>query len=473
MSTLFRTMITMAVIMGMAGNIQGEIRVFTNEAAFKNALTQSISENFDGPDWDGVRTIGTNIVATPSVTSQGITWTSGDRVSTSEGPSRNGWAIFSFEHTTPDKLIGTSTNPLFGVGGWFKVNTPPAKIHLTLDNTTQVDFNDPIIDTQHTFLGVISTAGFTTFEFSEVEGTLGDMKFFFADDFTFATVVDLTPGNLSPMADAGIDQTVLEGSNVALDGAGSSNQDDGIMILQWRQISGPAVALSDPTQLSPTFVTPPVDLSGSDLIFELTVTDSQGLRATDQVQIVVMDNGIDLFPADALTFFSSTGQEIALRVESGGQLVDLWPSDPGDISDDAGQPADMPYGLLNFHIKTDHPGGTSTVSVFLPQPAPADYTWYKYSSNIGWIDFSPYISFNSDRTQVLLTLVDGGSGDEDGNSSNGIIIDPSGLGMTDSGPATGDSPGGGGGGGGGCFISAANLKLAIFFEGRLGKQLKP
>ncbi len=458
MFKLLKYMVCITTILGMVVNVQGEIRVFTDEAAFKNALTQSISENFDGPDWDGVRTIGTNIIAAPSVTSQGITWTSGDRISTSEGPSRTGWAIFSFEHTTPDKLIGTATNTLFGVGGWFKVNTPPAKIHLTLDNTTLVDFDDPIIDTQHIFLGAINTAGFTTFEFSEVEGTLGDMKFFFADDFTFATEVELTPGNLSPMADAGMDQTVLEATNAILDGAGSSNQDDGIIILQWRQISGPTVTLSDPAQLSPTFVAPPVDLSGTDLIFELTVMDSQGLRSTDQVEIIVDDNGIDLFPANALTLYSSKGQEIALRVESGGQIVNLWPNDPADIGDDAGQPADMPYGLLNFHIKTDLPGGTATISVFLPQPAPADYTWFKYSSNSGWIDFSPYISFNSVRTQVMLTLVDGGSGDDDGDASNGIIVDPSGLGLPNSLPVSGGSPGSGGGGGGGCFISAANFQ---------------
>jgi hypothetical protein len=50
---------------------------------------------------------------------------------------------------------------------------------------------------------------------------------------------------------------------------------------------------------------------------------------------------------------------------------------------------------------------------------------------------------------LSLTLVDGGTGDDDGEQ-NGIIEDPSGLGVAS---ADNDNDGNsGGGGGGGCFI---------------------
>jgi hypothetical protein len=51
-------------------------------------------------------------------------------------------------------------------------------------------------------------------------------------------------------------------------------------------------------------------------------------------------------------------------------------------------------------------------------------------------------------------MVDGGIGDDD-ETANGIIIDPSGLGIVAQ-SITAESPdAGGGGGGGGCFIDSA------------------
>jgi hypothetical protein len=89
------------------------------------------------------------------------------------------------------------------------------------------------------------------------------------------------------------------------------------------------------------------------------------------------------------------------------------------------------------------------VRFHLPTPAKNNQTWFKYSSAIGWKDYSANASFNSARDQVTLTLVDGGSGDDDG-VANMIIVDPSGIGTS-----LASTSSSGDGGGGGCFIAAA------------------
>ena len=81
---------------------------------------------------------------------------------------------------------------------------------------------------------------------------------------------------------------------------------------------------------------------------------------------------------------------------------------------------------------------------------PQGYKWYKYSQSQGWYDYSSNVSLNGDRTRLSITLVDGGTGDDDGQQ-NGIIEDPSGPGTAGF-PAVSGSTVSSGGGGGGCFI---------------------
>ena len=110
----------------------------------------------------------------------------------------------------------------------------------------------------------------------------------------------------------------------------------------------------------------------------------------------------------------------------------------------------MIYGLIDFKIKVNTPGSSATVTIFFPESVPQDYKWYKYSHNRGWYDYSANVSFNSERNQLSLTLVDGGTGDDDGER-NGMIEDPSGLGVATA-DSDNDGNSSGGGSGGGCFI---------------------
>ena len=106
-----------------------------------------------------------------------------------------------------------------------------------------------------------------------------------------------------------------------------------------------------------------------------------------------------------------------------------------------------------MQIKVDSVGGTVELKFCLPRPAQDGYHWFKYSSTDGWTEYSAHAAFNAARDEVTLTLKDGSIGDDDG-VANGIIMDPSGLGIAPAGGVPIDD-GGGGGGGGGCFVATA------------------
>jgi PKD repeat protein len=92
-----------------------------------------------------------------------------------------------------------------------------------------------------------------------------------------------------PVANAGPDQTVVQRATVQLDGRASADPDGAIVTVVWRQVAGPAVTLSGGTTLTPSFEAPRVSGSGTATVlsFELTVTDDDGLSASDRVDVNV------------------------------------------------------------------------------------------------------------------------------------------------------------------------------------------
>lgn len=164
--------------------------VYTDEAAYLSAISNlglsPLVEDFEGSAWDGVRSsisLGTHVA--PSVTSQNITWTASDNVTTSEGAGRTGWGVYDHPGGDPDILYGASTKTLYGVAGWLHTSTPVTNVQIYLDGVL-VDGGSIQVGTSDIFLGVIDEAGFSAFELRDTEGAPGDEKHWFADDFTFA-----------------------------------------------------------------------------------------------------------------------------------------------------------------------------------------------------------------------------------------------------------------------------------------------
>ena len=83
----------------------------------------------------------------------------------------------------------------------------------------------------------------------------------------------IAPGD--PVARITGPTSATAGLNVDLDGTGSSSTGSALLTYQWRQLSGPAVTLSDPTLPQVNFVMPATTTSG--VRFELEVTDEDGL----------------------------------------------------------------------------------------------------------------------------------------------------------------------------------------------------
>ena len=109
---------------------------------------------------------------------------------------------------------------------------------------------------------------------------------------TDTCVVNISWTNTPPVADAGPDQTVDEGVTVTLDGSNSSDPDDGIAFVQWKQLSGIPVGFSNPSAMKPTFVVPDGIAEGESLTFQLTVTDIGGLASQDTCTVIMGGNTI-------------------------------------------------------------------------------------------------------------------------------------------------------------------------------------
>lgn len=103
------------------------------------------------------------------------------------------------------------------------------------------------------------------------------------------TVLDNTP----PLADAGDDMVKDEASIVVLNGLNSHDSDGDLIEHHWQQLSGTPVALERSLSATPTFKAPTVSAGGEDLVFELTVIDTDKLNpkaASDQVVVHVRNS---------------------------------------------------------------------------------------------------------------------------------------------------------------------------------------
>jgi hypothetical protein len=98
---------------------------------------------------------------------------------------------------------------------------------------------------------------------------------------TDTCIVNVVTTEMPPVANAGPDQTVNEGTTITLNGSNSTDPNKAALSYLWQQIDGPAVTLSNPESAQPDFEAPQVVSGAVSMKFKLTVTDTYGLESTD------------------------------------------------------------------------------------------------------------------------------------------------------------------------------------------------
>jgi len=104
-------------------------------------------------------------------------------------------------------------------------------------------------------------------------------------------IVNISSQNQPPIAAVAQDYIEISGgAMVVLDGSGSTDDDDGIAGYMWTQVEGNPVELSNPVFAKAWFTAPETAQYGSNLVFDLTVTDRGGLKSSAESVVYVLPN---------------------------------------------------------------------------------------------------------------------------------------------------------------------------------------
>lgn len=244
-------------------------------------------------------------------------------------------------------------------------------------------------------------------------------------------VIITIPANQLPLADAGPDQTLAGGSNVTLDGSGSTDPEGDPIEYSWVQTGGPSVTLTNSNSVSPTFVAPQGTNANQVLTFQLTVTDtigsgSSGARIApsnpqqDTVQITILANNVPLADAGqpqtvaggaAVTLDGSgstdpDGDPLTYNwVQTGGTAVTVTNANTASPTFTA-PPKTNSAQTLTFELTVNDPSGASST---------AEVTITVAANQLPLADAGPDQSVNGTST---VTLDGSGSSDPDGDAIN-------------------------------------------------------
>ncbi len=135
-----------------------------------------------------------------------------------------------------------------------------------------------------------------------------------------------TGQNLAPIANAGDNQTVDEGTITQLNGTSSSDLNGDPLTYSWSQVGGIPVMLSDATMASPIFTSPSGLLQNEVLSFELVVNDGQLDSIADNVTVLTQISvGSNVAPLATATASSESTEQTANNAID--NIIDGYPGD--------------------------------------------------------------------------------------------------------------------------------------------------
>jgi hypothetical protein len=139
---------------------------------------------------------------------------------------------------------------------------------------------------------------------------------------------------IPPVANAGSDLIVNEGSSISLNASESIDPDGIILSYIWKQNPHPLITLGDAETKIWTFTAPSVS-SDTTFTFELTVSDNNGLTATDSTNVLVRDVSIsnnNSFSSTNNAPIANAGPDLEINENMSLALSGSASSDP-DIGD--------------------------------------------------------------------------------------------------------------------------------------------
>lgn len=156
---------------------------------------------------------------------------------------------------------------------WAQVTELDTTITITNADQAVASFISPQVD-----------EGGSSFEFSL---TITDNA---GQSSSTSCIVNVTWKNMPPVASAGDDQEVNAGDMVQLDSSASTDADGEIVSYFWEQVEGIDVEEFDSTSATPSFTAPYSEIDEV-LVFNVTVTDHEGLKSVDTVEVTVRQSG--------------------------------------------------------------------------------------------------------------------------------------------------------------------------------------
>lgn len=170
--------------------------------------------------------------------------------------------------------------------------------------------------------------------------------------------------NIYPVAVAGEDRTVFQGSKVVLNGIGSSDPDGSISGYTWVQTSGLPVDLVNPNTAIPYFEAPADNSSAETFTFILQVTDNGGVQDVDDVVITV--NGTLIAAINASSFAgdlvvldgsASVDQKATASIDIGSNVLEMDNENAGLIALTVGENAAFQLNITgNDFIAAENKG---------------------------------------------------------------------------------------------------------------------
>lgn len=195
--------------------LAADVERYKDEALYLARLTElgfaTVQEDFEGSDWDGIRSTIVNPASATSITSKRIVWDSpaGDfypyncnnsQLATNTNWGRSGYGVYDTCLATTIRVTAPET--IYGIAFWVDTNPDGQDVGILFPDRTTANEPGYLIGSYgamypgddhpsgHGFIGFIDPAGFTsliitgTLEVNE-EGQLEGGTTWGADDFTF------------------------------------------------------------------------------------------------------------------------------------------------------------------------------------------------------------------------------------------------------------------------------------------------